>query len=327
MDIIVVLVLAVHLLAANVASAGPLVCGWFEHKEGRGDQLAGGAGRYLMFASLVGLIAASLLGLLLGFLVWDNTFRGVIARFPSKVFFGVWELVFSLVLIALHWFWWKKAPNCGWAARGTRIFIGILASTNLLYHFPFLFAVMVKAVAGGVPGEGEIDAAAFRVLITDGEVLSKVVHVWLASFAVTGVTLLGFALRQLRSGDNGEDFARVARWGGYMALVPTLLQVPVGIWIVTQLPSQAAHELMGESMIATALLLLSVGLAFPLMHYLAAVAMRDATRSSVIRSMALMTTIVVLMTGVLHTTNSVEQMAPPSSVEPDNKNDSLELES
>jgi hypothetical protein len=47
MQLVLVLVFAAHLLCVNVASAGPLVAAGLDWLEGRGNRLAGEAGRYL----------------------------------------------------------------------------------------------------------------------------------------------------------------------------------------------------------------------------------------------------------------------------------------
>src|ERR1700710_2313970 len=61
-DLFLVLVLSIHLLAANVAAAAPLVCLALDVRDTRGDHLAGDVGRWLLRMSLAGLAVALALG-------------------------------------------------------------------------------------------------------------------------------------------------------------------------------------------------------------------------------------------------------------------------
>jgi hypothetical protein len=300
----VVLVFALHLLCVNVSTAGPLVCLWLEWREGRGDELAGRAGRYLAGLSLTLLVLGGVLGLLLGYLLWTPGLREALLRLPSKIYFGVWELVFSLVCMGLHLLWWRAAPSCSRWLRVGRSLLPLLAGTNLLYHFPVLFVVIAQIANSASPAGDVIDASAFRQRMLDGEVLARAAHFTLASFAVTGVALFGFALRIARRGADESDVNRVAAWGGRIALVTTLLQIPAGIWVLFQVPADVQSRLLGGDLLGAALLALSIVAALMLLHNLAAVAMGDAQRGVLIRSMTMMVLVVVLMTGTLQRSRS-----------------------
>lgn len=310
-DFLIILVLGLHLLAANVAAAGPIVSAWLDWRSGRGDQLAGHAAGYLSQSALLALLVATVLGAILFGLAWTDPFRTAIERLGYKLVSAVGEWLFSFILMAVHLFWYKRKPDVGRLARIARMVVAILAATNLLYHFPVLFTVLAKTSAGYLPGDEAIRGGLFREQLLSGDVVSKTLHVWLASFAVTGVMLMGYALRLERRGGSSEDVQRLARWGGMWSLVPTILQIPVGIWVVTQLPRPAMRTLMGRDPVTSVLFVLSIGLAFALLHLLAAAAMRGANRQTMLRSMILMAVIVIIMSGVLHRTNRVRASAEP----------------
>lgn len=297
--LLVAIVLAVHLLCVNVSSAAPLVCAWFDWREGRGNALAGAAGRYLAAWGLALLVPGGLLGIVLGWLLWDETYRQVLSRFSSKIHFGAWELLFSLALLALHLIWWRKRPTAGAAERGTRIFVALLAGTNLLYHFPTLFAV-IEAVASSAEPFGEaITGSEFRRHVARPEVLSRVMHVVLAAVATCGVVLLGYALRLGRAKKDHDDAQRVAAWGGRIALVPTLLQIIVGLWLTGSLSRQDQAAIMQGDVVASLLFFSSIGLSFWMMQILSGLAIGDVDRTRIVRAMVLMMTIILLMSGVL----------------------------
>jgi hypothetical protein len=303
LEILITLLLAAHLLCVNVAAAGPLVCIWLDWKEGRGDALAGRAASYLGQASLLTLILGGLLGLAIGGASWSDAYSDLWAGPMShKALWGVGEYVFSVVLAGGYVLWRGAAPG---RLRGLRCFVLLLNGTNLLYHFPFLFTV-----AHDVYLQGEVlkplSASEFRGWMAHPDVLARVVHVVLASFAVTGVTLIGYGLRLQREKGGAADSERVSRWGGYLALIPSLLQVPVGLWLIAVLPPQWQSRALGGDLPAAVLLGVSVLLALYLLQELANVAFGEVIhRKQLVRVMVTMVAIVLLMTGVLR------RMRPP----------------
>ncbi|MCH7729496.1 MAG: hypothetical protein IH991_23915, partial [Planctomycetes bacterium] len=183
-----ILILSLHLICVNVSAGAPLVCVWLEWREGKGDRVAGQAGRYLAFAAVWLFLLGILLGLGLGYLLWSDHYRNVLMQIRSRVVFGIWEIAFSLVLMAAHAFWWKAAPTCSRKVRMVRSLLPLMAGTNLLYHFPGLFAIISK-LSYPSAGVEPIGSADFRGLMFSSEVMARSVHFWLASLAVTGVVL------------------------------------------------------------------------------------------------------------------------------------------
>jgi hypothetical protein len=217
---------------------------------------------------------------------------------PSRVYWGIWELGFSAALLAVQAAWWTFFRG-GTGARAGRSLIALLTATNLMYHFPPMFVVAAMLSAGEAAALGVIDDASFPRLIWQGEVAALTVHFWLASFAVAGVILALFALR--RGPENGpphQQPARVAVWGGALALVPTVLQIPVGLWIVVQLTPLRQNRLLGDWAGMT-LFGVAVLFALWLMHQLAALAIGDTQRRTILRAAILMATVVALMTAAL----------------------------
>jgi hypothetical protein len=299
LSLVVTLLFAAHLLCVNVASAGPLVAVLLDWLEGRGSRLAGEAGRYLSCWALGALPLGGLLGLAIGAIFWNEHYQAVLTRLSSKVHFGAWELLFSAVLMLAHVWWWKSRPAAkGWE-RGARMFVALLASTNLLYHFPTLFAVVEQLATSPAESTDRITASDFRVLLVQPAILSRSIHFVLAAIATAGIVLLGYALRLARRKGAEADVQQVAAWGAQIALVPTLVQMPVGLWLAASLAPLEQASATGGDMITTCMLLGSIGLAIWLMQMLAAISIGDAERTKLIKAMALMVVIIVLMSGVL----------------------------
>lgn len=296
-EILIIFLLAAHLLCVNVASAGPLVCIGLDWREGRGDALAGRAASYLGQASFVTLLLGGLLGLAIGALSWSERYHSLwTGPMAYKAAWGIGEYVFSLLIALGYVFWRRAAPQ---RLRGLRYFVLLLSGANLLYHFPFLFTVANDVFLLEREWPETLKSAAFRHEMMRPDVLARVVHVVLASFAVTGVTLIGYGLRLQRQTGMDADGQRVSRWGGYLALVPSLLQVPVGLWLIAVLPAPWQARALGGDVPSVLLLVASVLLALFMLQELANVAFGEAQRKQLVRIMIAMVVIVLLMTGVL----------------------------
>jgi hypothetical protein len=298
--LLVTLVLALHLACMNVATAGPLVCVWLDWRERGGDLVAGRAGRYVAIWALGLFLAGLVLGVGTALLVWSWEFwQEFQARLPSRISWGYWELAFSAALMAGYWAWWRFSPG-GSLSRIGRSLLAVLASTNLLYHFPPLFVVAAMLASGEAASLGVIDDSTFPRLIWRGEVFALTVHFWLASLAVAGVLLATFALTGKPDETAVEEhYDRPAAWGGRIALVSTLLQIPVGLWLMMALPLPRQNQLLGGDLAGTSLLAGGVLLALVLLHHLAGLAMGDARRGTIFRTAALLLAVIVLMTAAL----------------------------
>ncbi|MDP6445689.1 MAG: hypothetical protein QF805_17980 [Pirellulaceae bacterium] len=291
--------MAVHLLCVNVATAGPLVCIWLEWRE-RHDPVAGRLGRFLAWKSFALLLVGGGLGVLVGVAVWGDGFRVALRLLSYKLQFGVWEYLFSVVLMLAHAIWWSRAPQAGDAVRGVRMLLAVLAGSNLLYHFPFLFVVLSNIANGGITATEHVNHSTFRSLMASGDVLPRSVHFGLACFAVTGVTLLLYLARMRRKGQiEASEGQALGAACARMALTPTLAQILVGMWLAMKLPAAGMKAIMGQDMVATATFLLSVLLAFWLMHLLASLALREQTQSKVNKAALVMALVVALMSVAL----------------------------
>jgi hypothetical protein len=284
------------LLLVDLAMAGPLVCIWLRWRAARlADAAADRVARRLAVMSLAALVAGGLLGgVLLGlrYLADDQAYLSAVAAIPiDRLWFAGAELVFGLVCLGAYvglWQRWQRRP----------VWHGLLAaagSTNLLVHFPALFAIISLVSTRPELAGVELDRAGFRRLLVDGEVLSRVAHVWMAAAAVSGVVV---ALLALRAPDADEATrSRLVRFGGRLALVATVVQFPVGLWVLSQLPNALLPPLVGSDWIATGLFLTAVLLAVQLLHTLLGLALGDSRAGAVRRSAAVLVVLTLLMVG------------------------------
>jgi hypothetical protein len=318
---------AAHLLCVNVAAGGPLIAAWLDWR-GRSDSSAQRAAKWLAGWSVVGLLAGAALGVAIGWLKWDADYRALwTGPLSYKMHWAAIEAAFSLALTVGWWLWLPNSPlspggrgvGGEGARRGTlsalfRGLIAVLASTNLLYHFPILFSVAARlSDAGQTTGE-PIRGAAFRQLMIVGESPAIAVHVTLASVAVAATMLLGLSLRWRRAGDEVGAY-KVAVWGGRWALAASVLQLPVGLWTLLSLPAASQSRIMGGSALGAMLFLFSIAAALWLIRELVNLALGDATQPVVIRVMALVLVTVVFMSAAQQQSR-MPHSAPESGVPP-----------
>jgi hypothetical protein len=294
-----ILLLSFHLICMNVASGAPLVCIWLEWKlRGKEKNAARSAADYLARMAVLTLVAGSLLGLAMGLLLWTPEYATLwTKRLGHKMHWGGLELIFSLVILAGYWLWRSKSAVSGiWGVLGKTALL-LFASTNLLYHFPPLFLIAGKLAQGVQQSTESVQGKVFVQEMLSGEIPALWVHFSLASLAMAGIMLLGLALRMGRRGAPAEDVSRVAIWGGYWGLVPSLVQLPVGLWVMSALSPGSQSRIMGSSGAATVCFLAGIVAALWLLRELVSIAMGESARSNLIRAMTAMVVVVLLMTG------------------------------
>jgi len=307
------LLLAVHLLCVNIASGGPIVAAWLDWRGTHGDEAAARAAVWLARKSLVALLVGAALGLMLGGLKWNAAYRSLwLGPLSYKLQWAGIEAIFSLVLMVGWWLWLPGVAGGSGRSMAARSLVAVLASTNLLYHFPLLFSVAAHLSDAGEASGERIDGAAFRRLMIGGDTPALAVHVALASVATAGTMLLGLALRWLRRGDEAIA-VKIARWGARWAVVPSVAQLPVGLWTLTMMPAAAQSRLMGESTLGTLLFVAALVAAFWLINELVHISLGEVRRPLLIRAMAAMLVTVVLMTVMQQQTRLKLQSLPPNS--------------
>jgi len=291
---VLVLLLAFHLMCMNVCSAGPLICVWLHRKASSPDAKL--CALKLARSSYWALVVGILSGLTLGVLTWlsgDHTLVDTLPFFRSKVNWGIAELMCSLVWTLAYWAWMNWRPPVGALARFAHAGLAVLTATNLLYHFPSLMTVLSNVAAGDIEVTSHVDSRAFRTLIYSPNVLAHSLHIWIASFAVSGVYLF-FLARKL-------DAPRpIFVTGARIALAATLAQIGSGFWLIIAIPPHQQSQLLGGNLWATGLLLLSMLAAFQLLQLLATLALGDFEEGLPKRIFKMMVVTVVLMSGTLH---------------------------
>lgn len=290
--VVIASLLAAHLLAMNVASAAPALAVWMDWRNARGCAAAGTMGRPLHAAALVMLLVGSLLGLVVGWLLWSPEYSAAITRLWNKVFFGILELLFSAVLLGVNLVLWRSDGVATKRRRIGRSICSLLSASNLLYHFPVLLLVLWQLMQAGEFNGEPINSSEFRSLMMSPRVIARSAHFWLASFAVSGMLL---AMIDLRRDATVAAKTAPAILGGRVALIASLLQIPVGIWVLTSSSATMSVRMLGADPIATLGFAASVLLSLSLMHRLANISFGDLNPRAMRTTALIMATIVLTM--------------------------------
>jgi len=322
MEVLDAILLALHMVAVNVATAVPLVCVWLHARGRRGDATADQTGRRLAWVSLYALLAGIGIGaLLVGPAWWDQStgYWQAVGRFPPRAYgFAALELVFSLVCLWIYarmWDLWRAKP---WLHG----LVAVMSATNLLYHFPPLMVVLGELSAHPrIATDATIMHEDFRQLMMRSDVLSYVVHFTVASIAMGGWTLMAVAYKSRESRvesrepkNGGGGFDRLISAGAWIALAASLAQLAVGLWVLVEMPIVTRNLLLGSNWLATGLFFVSIVATFALLHLLASVALGDTSDAAIRRSTLMMLVIILLMVGVLVRVRRLEVRNPAAEM-------------
>lgn len=302
LELLVTAVLAAHLLAMNVASAGPLVAAALWPRDCAAADAKGALSTQLTSASLAALIVGIILGGAL-LVVPSPGVRAALARFPASLYwFAGTELLFSAICMSLLLALQRRkvvGPRGAWA-------LAFMTSLNLLYHFPPLMAVFGELAANPAwAPAGQIDHAAMLRLWARPEILALWAHFTLAAIATAAVYALWILHRRpappLTASQNDAGPDRRSRRLATAALAATLLQIPVGVWLVVVSADSVRSSILGGSLAPSFLFLSGMVATFVLLQSLVQLACGDQTLAATRRAAWLLVAIVVLMTGTLRT--------------------------
>lgn len=280
----------------SVATAAPLICIWLKRREVRqADAEAGRLGRFLAWRSVTLLLIGMVLGLLAGEVLWlagEQKFFDALAIVPQRrLWFGVMELLFFLVLMTWYARAWPRVnrPTLWHPA------LAVLAAADLIYHFPPLFASLAVLQEHKIPAD-ELTYDQFLSLVCEAETMARVLHFLLATFAVTGTFVLWHLWRQSAATASAPFSPRWIAWAGRLTLAPSLAQLLAGGYLLFSLPGYQQQQLMGDDPLATGAFAVSLVAVFALLHSLSSLALGETDRRQVARSIGLMALVVVAMT-------------------------------
>jgi hypothetical protein len=297
--VLILLLLAVHLAAVNVASCGPLVAAWLgwgiRDRDDRLRRWSQSVAWMSIWAFLVGLLCGG--AMLLA--PYAEGLDAALARLPARAYwFAGVELLFSLLCMLGYAATRSRLPGQRW----WQVVLVLLASSNLLYHFPPLMSVLGRLVGDPTWAiEPMLERPVLLELMQREEVLAMSVHFALASFAVAAIA----ALWQLaRSGESEFDLSekRGARQLAGIALASTVLQLPVGLWLLSSMGHASRGALMGTDALASFAFVGGLLLTLYLLQRLLAIVLGSTERHELRRVAWIAAALILMMTATLRGT-------------------------
>ncbi|HEY2684863.1 MAG TPA: hypothetical protein VGI93_15195 [Steroidobacteraceae bacterium] len=312
LDVLLAFVFTFHLLLVDVALAGPFFAVWLDWRGRNGeDPAASQIGRRLAKCC----VAAVALGVTGGLASWglllllpsQAHYLAVFQRIPASRWWGIAsEIVFYLVVMAVCGFAWDRWRRFRWVHS----LLAIVAATTLASHFPPLFS-RVSTLSTELAQPAALNPELFRTryLFSDPETLARTIHHLLAAVSVVGI-LTAFlasgrarALRSTAAADNAAPNSfglRVGILAARIALVATVAQLGVGVWVFVQLADSAQNQLLGGDGVAVALFILGLIMVLGLIQHLLTLALGELTRRKVVVTGLLLVLTTLFMTAMLH---------------------------
>lgn len=289
--LLLVLIFSLHLVCMNLAAGGLLVASGVELFAGKDSERAAKLSAKLASHAAMGLIAGAALGGVMLLYFWSANYQDIfLRRLGTRPAFSLVQVGFSLVLHTIQWRW-TKASTAG-AGRYWRAALALVSSTNLIYHFPTLFAIVAEIVTTSTADSPAIDRKQFYAFLGSGPILSHAAHFFLAALATSGVVGAIFVRDEPAP-------AGIRGFCSSIALLSTVLQIPVGIMVYMTLPASAQRGLIGDNLPLSIAFLASLASALWLMQSLMSQLPGDSPKTRPIWSGAALLLTILLMSGVL----------------------------
>ena len=291
LEALTTILLALHLLAMNVASAGPLVCVWLGWRQQKFGELGSQLGQKLAWYCVLAFLAGMITGGLMLLTIPSNNLWPALRRFPGSAYwFAGAELIFSLVcMVSLAGAW--NILSRWWLAV-----LAFASASNLLYHFPPLMAVIGQLAANAQwTAEPIVDRPILLKFMANGEVLALSFHFGMSSLAVAALVVLDIISRKSVE-EISHESQSIARGAATVALSASLLQVPIGIWLLTSLPATSRTALMGNNIWASLAFMAALVATIKLLQLLVMVVLGETDKKNLRQVVSLACAVVLLMT-------------------------------
>ena len=283
-----VALLSSHLICVNLAAGIPILWMLLEFFHRKKEVFALQVALNLGGIAIQTLILGGLIGLIMGWLRWSSEYQALLLQTGSRLWFAIAEWTFSLVILTGCWLSIRRGSK-GVRASYVRTISLLLASSNLLYHFPAFFGVLDQLRESGDTNT-RLDSPTFRQLVLSPLVVSRSTHFIVSSIAVSGLCF-SWSARRLSQGLRPDPRKpasqshpadsevaigqRYCRLGLHLALWSTVGQFLLGFWLLISLPRTALSQMTGQNGWMTIALILGLLAASKLVHQL----MRDLFRS------------------------------------------------
>jgi cytochrome bd-type quinol oxidase subunit 1 len=305
--VVVSIILAAHLAAMGIATAAPWLSLWLDFRlDRRPDDSALDWARFLAAQSVWAVVIGSVLGFVLVAALaaqGDETFFSGLAAVPNRrLIFGGLELAFFAASMAGYLALWKRRPS----ARAARRLLAFIGATNLLYHFPPLFAAITVLARRPELADETLTSRLFLELLVDPQVMARTAHFLGASITAGGLLVIGRAAWR-RPPPGAESWTR---FGACVGLIGAALQWPTGFYFLMSLDRSDRLAVMGRDAASTLLFVVGVAGAMGLLYQLGQMVMSEATRARRVRTVVLACLVFLAMSGLRVRANRIPAPIP-----------------
>jgi hypothetical protein len=250
-----------HLLVIAVASAGPLLCIALNAKHLNRKDLSERDTYWTLGTTLsrhanIALIVGSVIGLIVAYLVWNDDFHQRCHILKTRFMYAGVEWIFSCVLLLVTHRWWSKRPD-GFKPFLFRSLLIVLATTNLLYHFPIIFMLVHEITPEDVAdlnsSGAELSRQQFYEYAFSSSMIARWLHIVVSMLMISFAYVAVIALRLARDTTElaRETAVRTVSWSARNILI--LLFSQIGFGLMALMTMKNSESVMGGDVVITAL--------------------------------------------------------------------------
>jgi len=197
-----------------------------------------------------------------------------------------WLSVFAVIIAAYYLFYARALGKTGAAA-------GLLAVVLLLWvAFMYVNMSTLSLTPRRWWPMWQASQAGMALNLAEPTLLPRLLHVLIAAVAVAGIAIAAYgALAQKATPEYGQWVkARGASW----FIAATLVQIPVGLWLLLSLPQHVSGQFLGGSVVRTVHLFAAAAAAILVLPVVTAASRRPA-RGIILLCSAVMALVVAIM--------------------------------
>lgn len=309
MQILLVFVQALHLLIIGVGACLPITVVLLNRKlfhlnDESHKTAIWHTSRKLLGHSLVAILIGSVLGLLLAGVIWSDEYHHRCHLVMSRFKWAAVEWLFSVGIYIGVLRQWRKTAG-GITAFWVRSLLLLLASLNLLYHFPFLFMVIRSIPDDQVITltnlNEQLSGEAFRAIAFTATHFSRWLHASLAmltvTFVYTSVNCI-FMANQYTPGAQRDSAISICRWCARNVLLTMLAQLAFGGCVLITMSRTRVQSLLGNNVPATILFVAGIVLFFIQLQQWTALMGERIDKRQLIRAISTFITLFLCMVAV-----------------------------
>jgi len=250
--LLLIVTFELHIVAMNLMLGGgvlALAAKWRARNGGSGDRVS------MDIAKMLPVFLPATVTLGIAPLLFVQVLYGQFFYSSSIIMAWPWFLVLVFLTIAYYGFYYVSYRS---GRQGGKTGGVLLLSVALVVVIGFLFSnnLTLSQTPWRWPGKYFANPAGWNLNLTEATLVPRFLHFFIAAVAVGGLLLVFLALANWR---RDKEYARqLLQFGGKAFMYATMAQFVAGILFLVSLPREIRMLYMGDSPLATTLLLVGV---------------------------------------------------------------------